>query len=390
MFDLILVGGGLANGLIAYRLRQLRPTLRLLLVEQGEMLGGNHTWSFYGGDLSAAQHGWFAPFVQYRWDDYEVRFPAYTRVLPTPYLSLTSAHFHQVLHTALGADSLRMGARVRSLDATSITLGGGETLSAAALIDGRGPAPSPHLTLGYQKFSGRVVRLANGHGLKRPIIMDATVDQTDGYRFVYTLPLDDHELLIEDTCYSQSPRLDSAANHSAIDAYAAAHGWHIQELLRMEAGVLPITLAGDVGAYWSSTGQVSLAGLRALLFHASTGYSLPDAVRYADMIAALPRLEAVDLRRRTRAYAERHWRRQSYFRLLNRMLLWAADAPQRRAVMQRFYLLGASLIERFYAGQLTWLDRLRILVGKPPVPVGRALRCLIAPSTTGSSKEIHI
>ena len=34
--DLILVGGGLANGLLALRLRQQRPDLRLLIVEQGD------------------------------------------------------------------------------------------------------------------------------------------------------------------------------------------------------------------------------------------------------------------------------------------------------------------------------------------------------------------
>ena len=37
--DLILVGGGLANGLLALRLRQARPDLRLLIIEQGETLG---------------------------------------------------------------------------------------------------------------------------------------------------------------------------------------------------------------------------------------------------------------------------------------------------------------------------------------------------------------
>ncbi|WP_229425703.1 lycopene cyclase family protein [Massilia sp. Se16.2.3] len=41
--DLILVGGGLANGLIAWRLRTLRPALRILLLEASGGIGGNHT-----------------------------------------------------------------------------------------------------------------------------------------------------------------------------------------------------------------------------------------------------------------------------------------------------------------------------------------------------------
>jgi len=31
------------------------------------------------------------------------------------------------------------------------------------------------------------------------------------------------------------------------------------------------------------------------------------------------------------------------------------------------------MIERFYAGQLKWYDKARILIGKPPVPVTKAL-----------------
>ena len=55
-YDLILAGGGLANGLIAWRLHTLRPGLRILLLEASERIGGNHTWSFHDGDLTPEQH----------------------------------------------------------------------------------------------------------------------------------------------------------------------------------------------------------------------------------------------------------------------------------------------------------------------------------------------
>ena len=41
--------------------------------------------------------------------------------------------------------------------------------------------------------------------------------------------------------------------------------------------------------------------------------------------------------------------------------------------MEQFYRRPEPLIARFYAGRLTWADRARILVGRPPVPVARAL-----------------
>ena len=49
---LILVGGGLANGLIAYRLAETRPGGRLDHRRGWKPeFGGNHTWSFHDTDL---------------------------------------------------------------------------------------------------------------------------------------------------------------------------------------------------------------------------------------------------------------------------------------------------------------------------------------------------
>ena len=64
--------------------------------------------------------------------------------------------------------------------------------------------------------------------------------------------------------------------------------------------------------------------------------------------------------------------------MLNRMLFMAGPADRRWAVMQRFYRLREPLIQRFYAANLTTWDRLRIVSGKPPVPVREALRALAA------------
>ena len=56
--DLLLVGGGLANGLLALRLSQLRPDLDVRIVEAAQTLGGVHTWSFFDSDLTPAQRDW--------------------------------------------------------------------------------------------------------------------------------------------------------------------------------------------------------------------------------------------------------------------------------------------------------------------------------------------
>jgi lycopene beta-cyclase len=58
------------------------------------------------------------------------------------------------------------------------------------------------------------------------------------------------------------------------------------------------------------------------------------------------------------------------------MMFRAAEPSERYRILERFYRLPEPLISRFYEGSLTWRDRVRILTGRPPVPVGRALKCL--------------
>src|SRR5690606_13218420 len=352
---------------------QQRPELRILLLEQGERLGGNHIWSFHDGDLTPAQHAWIAPLVSHRWDAYTVIFPARRRRMPGGYLSIAAQDFARVLGQALAAQ-VRTGASITRVTPTTVTLASGEVLEAGAVIDGRGAQSSPHMALGFQAFVGQEVRLAQPHGLIEPILMDASVEQGQGYRFVYVLPFFADTLLIEDTHYVDGPAIDAVRLREHIGAYARARSWSIAEVLREEQGVLPITLAGNFPAFWRGHGGQPVSGLRAGLFHPTTGYSLPHAVRLAERIAASQDVTAAALSRVIHFEAEQEWHRQGFFRLLNRMLFLAGEPGDRWQVMQRFYGLPEGLIHRFYAGRLTVLDKLRIVSGKPPVPVGQAIQ----------------
>jgi len=375
--DLILVGGGLANGLLALRLRQQRPDLRLLVLEQGDTLGGNHTWSFHQHDLTQAQHRWLEPMVGKRWPGYEVIFPDLQRRLGSGYASIFSERFHQYLMPEL-SDGVRLRTTVASVEPQRVRLGSGDILQAGAVIDGRGVRRTDQLALGFQKFLGQELRLQQPHGLQEPIIMDAGVAQHDGYRFVYVLPLSADSLLIEDTYYADGATVAPDSLRDNIASYASTCGWAIADVLREEQGVLPIVLSGDIAAFWGEARGVPQTGLSAALFHPTTGYSLPDAVRLADHLIALDRWDAASLFEAIRDFSLAQWRQRGFFRLLNRMLFMAGPADRRWAVMQRFYRLREPLIQRFYAANLTTRDRLRIVSGKPPVPLGEALRALAA------------
>jgi lycopene beta-cyclase len=312
--------------------------------------------------------------VRYRWPAQRVIFPRYQRQLDCGYASIPSDALAEHVESQTGI-ALNTGQRVAEVRLDSVVTDAGETIAGTAVLDGRGPSSADGMVLGFQKFVGREVVTERPHGIELPVIMDASVSQADGYRFVYVLPFDERRLLIEDTRYSDGAELSRDELSKAIDDYAAQHGWRIAETVREEDGVLPILLAGDFDRFWPDDPSApARAGLRAGLFHPTTGYSLPQAVALADAIAARWPMDGAELARFTREFARAFWARTGLFRLLNRMLFWAGEPEGRYRVMQRFYGLSEPLITNFYAGRLTLQQKMRILVGKPPVPFFNALR----------------
>ncbi|MCJ2179764.1 lycopene beta-cyclase CrtY [Novosphingobium album (ex Hu et al. 2023)] len=375
--DLAIVGCGLAGGLVALAMARHRPDLRVIAIDRDETLGGDHVWSFFASDLPEGTDALIDPAVAARWDGYEVHFPGRSRVLATPYRSMTSRKLDAAVRAALPAECVISGVAASAVSPTSVTLADGRTITAGGVIDARGAAALPHMTGGWQKFMGQTLRLAAPHGLTRPLVMDARVEQVDGYRFVYCLPFSPTGIFVEDTYYSDTPALDHPRLRRRIADYAAQAGWHIEAMEYEETGVLPVIAAGDFAAFWKADGSgAARAGTRAALVHPLTSYSVPDAVRFALHLTTLDNLSGSSLERASHAWAAKHWRDGRFYRMLTRMLFGAARPEARWRVLERFYGLPEPLIERFYAGRSTMTDKLRILAGRPPVPVSAAVASL--------------
>ncbi len=373
---LAIAGAGLAAAVIARRLSTLPDPPHIVMLEGSDTPFGEHTWSFHTADVGPALH-WLEPMVAHLWAAQSVRFRAHRRRLNSGYASLTSQSVAEAMAREPNV-TLRAGASVEGLDPDGARLADGERIEANCVIDTRGFTPHPALVLGFQKFVGLEVETDEQHGIAEPVIMDATVDQLDGYRFIYLLPFSETRILIEDTRYSDGEALDREQLRADILAYAEAQGWQVGNAIhRIEHGVLPIALAYDSEAYWADKPKgIPQAGMKAALFHPTTGYSLPEAVRLAEVVAQNWPADSITLDAALRAHAKARAKKQGFYRLLNRMLFRAAEPAKRHLVLERFYRLPRPLIERFYAGDTSWTDILRILVGKPPVPIGRALACL--------------
>ena len=346
-------------------------------MEAGAQICGNHTWSFHKTDVGAQDYAWLQPLIAHAWPGQKVIFPDYERLLSTPYASIPSQRLRSVVGAANGI-AVRENCPVAALEGDRVVLDDGTTLATPCILDGRGFVASPGRQLGFQKFVGLEVELAEPHGETVPTIMDASVSQRDGYRFVYVLPLSPTRLLIEDTRYSDDGTLDTERVRAEALDYAAARGWPVAGTPRSEDGILPITLAEHADTFWRGLpAETAPIGLRAGLFHPTTGYSLPAAMATANLLAGLDRPLTTDKARRAiEPFARKRSEQQAYYRLLNRMLFRAAAPDARYRVMQRFYRLRQPLIERFYAGTSPWYDRARILAGKPPVPIQKALFCV--------------
>ncbi|WP_380788384.1 lycopene beta-cyclase CrtY [Sphingomonas sp. R86521] len=375
--DVAIVGGGLAGGLVALALKGKHPDLDVRIVDAGEVVGGNHIWSFFGSDVAAADRWIVAPLVAHAWTGYDIAFPLHARTIDETYYSIRSEKLDAAVRRALPDHALMLGRKVLGVSATAVVLADGGRIEAKGVIDARGPGDLSTLSLGWQKFVGRELALSAPHQALLPRVMDATVEQIDGYRFVYCLPFADDLMFVEDTYYSDTPDLDVATLTARIDAYAAARGWSVEREGRIEAGVLPVVWGGDFDAYWRSSGaRIAKVGMRAGLFHPTTGYSLPDAVRTAALLADRRDFSGAALYEATHDLARKTWAARGFYRMLDTMLFRAAEPAERYRVLERFYTLSPRLIGRFYAGESTLMDKARILTGKPPVPISRALRAI--------------
>jgi lycopene beta-cyclase len=246
-------------------------------------------------------------------------------------------------------------------------LADGSELRARVVVDGRGPgAFRASGRIAYQKFLGLelvVRRLAHD---AVPIIMDATVPQHDGFRFFYVLPLSEERVLIEETYFSDSPKLEAETLRAHIIEYAALRGLGATAIAREERGVLPLpTRMPPPG----SARSPFLAGFAGGWFHPTTGYSFPVAARLAELFALH---EPEDLPAAWARIQHEHAKQARFCAFLNR-LLYGYFAPEDRwNVLERFYRLPAPTIRRFYALNTSSLDRARILCGRPPA--GMSLR----------------
>lgn len=363
--DVVIVGGGLAGATCALALAR-QGDASVALIERGQQLGGNHTWCMHADDVPEDLAAVIAPAIAHRWDGYSVMFAEYGRAVASPYACVTSSSLDAATRAAIAARTgcrLIVGRTATEVVADRVVLDDGAVIEGGLVVDARGPEryrldDTPHA---YQKFLGLELELERPHGLDRPILMDATVPQIGGFRFVYVLPLAPGRLLVEDTCYSDSPELDETRLVAEVLAYAVRLGPPVARVVRSERGVLPLPLRHEPAP--ARDDRPIVAGYQGGWFHPTTGYSFPLALRVAALVA---RAHEPGFRGAWAELVDEHRRQVAFAVRLNRLLFRWFQPERRHHVLARFYRLPEATIRRFYAMRTTRMDRARILFGRPP------------------------
>lgn len=370
-FDYCIVGGGLQGCLVAHALAWHRPDARVLLIERGGELCGNHTWSFHETDVVEQARGWFDPLVAHRWPGYHVKFPARSRRVNIPYATITSDRLRSSTLSLAGAGAnttrtgrlvVRTGESCEIASPTAVRLGDASDVSCRAVLDCRGRFALAGDTAGagYQTFVGHEYEMAGEWPAAEPTVMDVRVDQTHGFEFLYELPLGSDRVLLEYTRFHEEPTCDEARATGLIATRLAEADAGAARLVRTERGCLPMPYQREPGR----EGTSPAGGYAGGWYHAATGYSMPLAVRFAELVA---RASPDDVAGEVAAAAASDRLRRGFSRFLNRLLFCMVRAEDRWRIFERFYrVLSEERIARFYAHRFTVSDAARIVIGRPP------------------------
>ena len=353
--NISIIGGGLWGGMLAWMIHRKRPDVSFTLYEENKFLGGNHTWSFHKNDLSDEDFKLISPLVTYSWPGYDVKFPSYSKFISLEYCTITSEHFDQVIRRTLPMTSLKLGESIQEMPE-------------GLVFDLRGSNYDGDC--GYQKFVGLEVITETPHGLMNPIIMDAQVRQLDGFRFIYYLPFTEDRILIEDTRYSETSELDSHEILKELLHITREKGWKIREIVREEKGSLPIPFKVPELTFDHHVFKLQN------IFHDTTGYSLPDAVKIASGITET-NLDKQSIRQFLEHYVGSKQNQRKFFTLLNRLMFQAASNEDRYKPLEFFYRSNETQISKFYRAEMSTFDQLKFFAGRPPVSLSKALEVII-------------
>ena len=354
---MLIAGGGVAASLAALAMATRRPDVPLMLVAEEETLGGDQILVLLDGDLGEEEAALVAPLAAEGWDGWYALFPGLTRKMKAGVRTITPQAIDAAVRAALPPERIVTGARIVAVREDRILLHGGDMIVADGAIDAREEANLALLELGWRATLGRTYRFNAPHRLDRPVLVDGTVDQGPGCRFVSALPLDAERLLVELHAFSGATDPGSGAG-AALDSWVEGRGWSGGEIENETKGALPVALGGDLPALWRIGGaRVARLGRRGGFFHPTTGSALADAATAGLLLTKQRDFSGAGLHDTLFDLAGALWKKRDFYRSFNRALLGDKGC----AALEGLCRLDSEMIAKFRGERLGMFERRKVM-----------------------------
>lgn len=372
-YEYVILGAGCAGLSLCYYLLKQGVTEPILILDQKNEFADDRTWCFWDVEPTPFSH-----LASKRWNSWTLHVDGEKveqRTTLHPYQCITAADFYRAALDRIASYknvTLRLGEPVEAYkehdDETYVsTLQ--NTYTARYVFDGRGlPPGSPVFEEARrrsvwvpQKFLG--LRLRSKEPVfdpERCKLMDFSVNQERGLRFVYVLPFSEREALVENVYLSEA-EISIEGHRSELEEYlAAVYGLSPEDYVvdEEERGYIPMTDYAFPRKLGDRAYSIGMLGGQT---RPSTGYTFLRIQRYCEALArgvvsgdgAPGRIEA------------------SRYKLLDKIFLrFMKEHPEEcPAVYSRMFRgLPPDTLVRFLTEKSSPLDELRLILAMPKMP----------------------
>lgn len=296
-YGFVILGAGCAGLSLCYYLLQRGVTEPILLLDHKATFDDDRTWCFWDVEDTPFSH-----LAIENWRSWSVTADNRTITQTSeshPYLCLAAGDFHEYVLKRISAHpnvTLRLGESAEGYEergGRALVRTSGNSYAARVVLDGRGLAPGSPAFGELRGSSCWVPQQFLGMRLRttRPVfdpevctLMDFSVSQSQGLRFMYTLPFGEREALVENV-YLADVDVSAKEHRAEISAYLldrygiSPHEYRVDG---EERGYIPMT---DYH-FPRRTGEHSYSiGMLGGETRPSTGYTFLRIQRYCRALA---------------------------------------------------------------------------------------------------------
>lgn len=279
--DLVILGGGLAGLTLAARLARERSGLRVVVLEPRTVYQDDRSWCFWRPEQNDLSH-----LVSHSWKTWTFSDPAGRtfrhRVPGLTYQYIRARDFYASMQADIALSKrvdLRLGVSAETV--TAVTGGVRVETSAGSLLARQVIDTRPRATesMLYQSFVG--FELEREHPFSfdpgEVTLMGSLTADTEGLRFVYTLPLGPNRAIVEWTRFGMAP-IKRERLVGELDEVLTGLGLADARRVRSEGGVLAMGLGKQTA---KSIPGVVYAGNAGGALRAASGYGFLRIQRWA-------------------------------------------------------------------------------------------------------------